>query len=168
MYWLRHFWTCPLKPLNGIQWNLTGSTISKSSTKFVFFRDLSKRWHTVLRCTICGLWAPCFLITLQNHVWTIWKKSLVYYLSGNSVCFSVCSHTLLSKLLQEIYVVLIFVSREAWRHIGITSSVVCTSVCHTPIAMFRMRHMHSSECCHYFLSLLNGIWGYLCPVCRIT
>ena len=24
------------------------------------------------------------------------------------------------------------------------------SVCHTPIAMFRRRHMHSSECCHYF------------------
>ena len=27
---------------------------------------------------------------------------------------------------------------------------VCPSVCHTPIAMFRRRHMHSSECCHYF------------------
>ena len=27
---------------------------------------------------------------------------------------------------------------------------VCLSVCHTGIAMFRRRHMHSSECCHYF------------------
>ena len=27
---------------------------------------------------------------------------------------------------------------------------VYLSVCHTPIAMFRRRHMHSSECCHYF------------------
>ena len=27
---------------------------------------------------------------------------------------------------------------------------VCRSVCHTPIAMFRRRHMHSSECCRYF------------------
>ena len=35
--WLRHFSTSPLKPLNGIQRNLTGSKISTSSTKFVFF-----------------------------------------------------------------------------------------------------------------------------------
>ena len=39
-------------------------------------------------------------------------------------------------------------------HIGITLSVVCLSVrlsvCHTPIAMFRRRHIHSWECCHYF------------------
>ena len=31
---------------------------------------------------------------------------------------------------------------------------VCPSVCHTPIAMFRRRHMHSSECCHYFHNAL--------------
>ena len=112
--WLAEtFSTSPLKPHNGIQWNLTGSKISTSSTKFVFFgpigktgcppwpligwdifdfssetaernstkldkkKDLnvlyhvcvfwanrkirmaalanpSKRWHIVLRCTICG------------------------------------------------------------------------------------------------------------------
>ena len=34
------FLTSSLKPLNGIQWNLTGSKISMSSTKFVF----SGRW----------------------------------------------------------------------------------------------------------------------------
>ena len=39
------FSTSPLKPLNGIQWNLTGSKISTSSTKFVFFRPIGKtRW----------------------------------------------------------------------------------------------------------------------------
>ena len=65
--WLAEtFSTSSLKPLNGIQQNLTGSKISKSSTKFVFFKfrliskqmstlaDSSKRWHIVLRCTICG------------------------------------------------------------------------------------------------------------------
>ena len=31
------FSTSPLKPLNGIQWNLTGSKILRSSTKFVLF-----------------------------------------------------------------------------------------------------------------------------------
>ena len=39
------FSTSPLKPLNGIQRNLTGSKISTSSTKFVFFRPIGKtRW----------------------------------------------------------------------------------------------------------------------------
>ena len=36
------FLTFPLKPLNGIQRNLTGSKISTSSTKFVFFRPIGK------------------------------------------------------------------------------------------------------------------------------
>ena len=61
--WLAEtFSTSPLKLLNGVERNLTGSKISMSSTKFVFFgpikmaalTDSSKRWHIVLRCTICG------------------------------------------------------------------------------------------------------------------
>ena len=37
--------TYPLKPLSGIQQNLTGSKISKPSTKFVFFGPIGKtRW----------------------------------------------------------------------------------------------------------------------------
>ena len=44
--WLAEtFSTSPLKPLNGIQRNLTGSKISTSSTKFVFFGPFGKtRW----------------------------------------------------------------------------------------------------------------------------
>ena len=44
--WLAEiFSTSPLKPLNRIQRNLTGSKISTSSTKFVFFRPIGKtRW----------------------------------------------------------------------------------------------------------------------------
>ena len=44
--WLAEtFSTSPLKPLNGIQWNLTGSKISTPSTKFVFFGPIEKtRW----------------------------------------------------------------------------------------------------------------------------
>ena len=42
--WLAEtFWTSPLKPLNGIQRNLTGSKISKPSTKFVFFGRIGKK-----------------------------------------------------------------------------------------------------------------------------
>ena len=46
VFWLAEtFLTSPLKPLNGIQWNLTGSKISTSSTKFVFFGPIRKtRW----------------------------------------------------------------------------------------------------------------------------
>ena len=44
--WLAEtFSTSPLKPLNGIQRNLTGINISMSSTKFVFFEPIAKtRW----------------------------------------------------------------------------------------------------------------------------
>ena len=44
--WLAEtFSTSPLKPLNGIQWNLSGSKILMSSTKFVNFRLIGKtRW----------------------------------------------------------------------------------------------------------------------------
>ena len=44
--WLAEtFLTSPLKPLNGIQRYLTGSKISTSSTKFVFFGPIGKtRW----------------------------------------------------------------------------------------------------------------------------
>ena len=44
--WLAEtFSTSPLKPLNGIQGNLTGSKISRSSTRFVFFGPIGKtRW----------------------------------------------------------------------------------------------------------------------------
>ena len=43
--WLRHFWLSPLKPLNRNHRNLTGSKISMSSTKFLFFGPLGKtRW----------------------------------------------------------------------------------------------------------------------------
>ena len=44
--WLAEtFSTSPLKPLNGIQGNLTGSKISTSSTNFVFFGPIGKtRW----------------------------------------------------------------------------------------------------------------------------
>ena len=62
--WLAYtFLTSPLKPLNWIQWNLTGNKISTSSTMFVLFGPISKqkrlpwpqkRWHIVLRCSICG------------------------------------------------------------------------------------------------------------------
>ena len=41
--WLAEtFSTSRQKPLNGIQWNFTGSKISMSSTKFVFFRWIGK------------------------------------------------------------------------------------------------------------------------------
>ena len=44
--WLAEtFSTSPLKPLNGIQWNLTGRKISTPSTMFVFFGPIGKsRW----------------------------------------------------------------------------------------------------------------------------
>ena len=81
--WQRHFFTSPLKLLNGIQRNLIGSKISTSSSKLCFsvwwvnknYRpaDLSKRWHIVLRCTICG---PLGLLFMHLFRWR--KKECMY------------------------------------------------------------------------------------------
>ena len=148
--WLAEtFSTSPLKPLNGIQRNLTGSKISTSSTKFVFFgpigktrwppwpligwdildfssetaernspkldkkkdlnvlyqvcvfradrknrmaalADPSKRWHIVLRCTICGplgllFTSPLKLLNGNQRNLTGSKIST----SSTKLCFSV-------------------------------------------------------------------------------
>ena len=64
--WLPGLWlaetvsTSPLKPLNGIQWNLTGSKISMSSNKFVFYGSIGiTRWPP-------GVWlAETFLTSLE-------------------------------------------------------------------------------------------------------
>ena len=135
LWWAETFSASPLKLLNGIQQNLTGSKISVSSSKFVFFgsvrktrwppqlltgwdifdfssetaegnsmkvdrnrwtefnksdskqdfnifyqvcvfradeltkmADLSKRWHIVLRCTLCGPLGLLFLIPLRGQI----------------------------------------------------------------------------------------------------
>ena len=73
--WLaKPFSTFPLKPLNGIQWNLTESKILTSSTKIIFLSgrsvktkmavlaDPSKRWHMVTRSTIS--WPSGLLLDL--------------------------------------------------------------------------------------------------------
>ena len=62
--WLRHFSTS-LKPLNGIQWNLTGRKISTSSTKFVFFGRIGKSKMAVLASD----WLRSFHLLLWNR-WT--------------------------------------------------------------------------------------------------
>ena len=71
--WLAEtFSTSPLKPQNRIQRNLTGSKISMSSTKFVFFGPISKQkcpsWPISQRggtlysgARYVALWASCFL-----------------------------------------------------------------------------------------------------------
>ena len=64
--WLAEtFWTSPLKPLNGIQRNLTGSKITMSSTKFVFFRADQKNKMAAL----VSDWLRHFRLLLWNR-WT--------------------------------------------------------------------------------------------------
>ena len=73
--WLAEtFSTSPLKPLNRIQRNLTGSKISTSSTKFVFFGPIGKQkglpWQIPQKggtlysgARYMALWASCLLMT---------------------------------------------------------------------------------------------------------
>ena len=72
--WLAEtFSTSPLKPPNWIQRNLPGSKISTSSTKFVFFRPMSKQkclpWRIPQKggtlysgARYVALWASCFTV----------------------------------------------------------------------------------------------------------
>ena len=76
--WLAEtFSTSPLKLLNGIQRNLTGSKISTSSTKFVFFRPISNQkclpWQIPQKdgtlysgARYVALWASCFYIYVRQ------------------------------------------------------------------------------------------------------
>ena len=57
------FLTSPLKPLNGIQQNLTGSKISTSSTKFVFFGPIGKTW-----------WPPPASDCLRHFRLLLWNR----------------------------------------------------------------------------------------------
>ena len=64
--WLRPFLTSPLKPLNGIQRNLTGSKISTSSTKCVFFGPIGKiRWPP---------WKKKWLRHFRLLLWNCWME----------------------------------------------------------------------------------------------
>ena len=100
--WLAEtFSTSPLKPQNGIQRNgiqrsLTGSKISMSSTKFVFFGPIEKkRWSTwpirqkggtlYSGARYVALWASCWKCLCRNFIvntdWKILKN--VRFLTNN-------------------------------------------------------------------------------------
>ena len=62
--WLAEtFSTSPMKPLNGIQWNLTESEFSTSSTKFVFFGLIQKT-----------IWPPWPLIGWDIFWLFLWNR----------------------------------------------------------------------------------------------
>ena len=61
--WLAEtFSTSPLKPLNGIEWNLSGRKISTSSDKFVFFEPIRKKQMA----TLASDWLMHFWLLLWN------------------------------------------------------------------------------------------------------
>ena len=82
--WLAEtFSTSRLKPLNGIQWNLTGSKISTSSTKFVFIGPISQQkcspWLIPQKggrlysgARYVALWASCLYAHLQTGRVMVW------------------------------------------------------------------------------------------------
>ena len=106
--WLRHFSTSSLKPLNGIQRNLTGSKISTSFTKFVFFRLMSKqKFPSWLICQKGGtLYSGARYVALWASCLTIWEliirappSKMREPYSNHFVCPSVCPSVRLSVCL---------------------------------------------------------------------
>ena len=90
-------------------------------------------------------------------MYQIWRRSCTV----NVVIFGKISR----KCSQDISRGGIFVSpaKHSDTYGSLCPSSVCLSVCHTRRAMFCRRHMHSSECCHYFSRfysyfLHKGIW----------
>ena len=79
------FSTSPLKRLNGIQRNLTGSKILKSSNKFVFFRPIGKKM-----AVLASDWMTHFQLLLWNR-WTEFNETWQEARSQHplpSLCFS--------------------------------------------------------------------------------
>ena len=90
--WLAEtFSTSPLKPLNGVLRNLTGSKISTSSTKFVFFGPIEKNKMAALASD----WLRHIWLLLWNR-WTEFKETWQEARSQcplPSLCFSGRSKT---------------------------------------------------------------------------
>ena len=75
--WLAEtFSTSPLKLLNGIQRNLTGSKILMSSTKFVFFGPIGKTWWLPWPLIGWNIFDFFYEIAEQNSTKLNWKQDL--------------------------------------------------------------------------------------------
>ena len=82
------FSTSPLKPLNGIQRNLTGSKILTSSTKFVFFGPIGKTRYNV--AALASDWLRHFRLLLWNRLKEFnqaWQEARSHHPLPSS-CFS--------------------------------------------------------------------------------
>ena len=103
------------------------------------------------------------------HIYGLWNHARLQYLGfilgllyfKGSITLLIIQREIMrsqdwDEMLMKIAQYNFCVACKAWRHIGLTLSVVCPTVClsHFSVtlskAMFHRRHMHSSECCHYF------------------
>ena len=184
--WLAEtFSTSPLKPLNGIQRNLTGSKISTSSTKFVFFgpigkqrwppwpligwdifdfysetadwnwtkldrkqdlnvlyqvcvfradqktkmaalADSSKRWHIVLRCTICGPLGLLFFKEIKSRYFS--RTNFLFFLIGRPVI-----------ILEKIYQPDSKFTSKNWRSCNFLVDCFLSIVCYSKLFWIKLR-----------------------------
>ena len=84
--WLAEtFSTSPLKPLNRIQWNLTGSKRSTSFTKFVFFVLIQKKKEGALASD----WLKHFRLLLWNR-WSEFKETWQEFNEDINILYQVC------------------------------------------------------------------------------
>ena len=142
--WLAEtFSTSPLKPLNGIQRNLTGSKISTSSTKFKFCRPISKQKcqplpipkkggtlysgarYVALWALVKGFNSSTAMVLNLNHIHIQWHSSVQDSPGSQSYGMPYKRLLINTNMMQIYFVWSLFVKVNYFKHFQVCVCRIC-------------------------------------------